>query len=490
MSLDDAAEELASDLGVDKEEVRDDLEKLVQYSVPLDEAKGSLRRKYGGGDESGGGEPASKDVADVSTDDSNVTVTARVLTVGRRSIRYEGEEQVIREGELADGTGRISYTAWTEFGLDAGDTITAGNAGVREWDGDPELNLGESTTVQFHDDPLEVPYEVGGDRDLVDLAPGDRGRNVEVRVMEVEQKTIDGRDGETDILSGVLADETARLPFTDWDPHDEVEEGASVRIEDVHVREFRGVPSVNVSEFSTVTPVEGVDATTEATRMGVREAVESGGVFDVELVGNVIEVRDGSGLIQRCPECGRVVQNDQCRSHGEVDPEDDMRVKAILDDGTDTVTVVLGRELTEEIYGGTLEEALDHARDAMDREVVADEISEQLVGGEYRVRGALSVDEYGANLDAEAFDIAVDLGMFAEFDFFWDDFADRVGYHAPGIPEDWRERDLHPELDSWETVSGINASMAEFGESVSQTLKQEYIDWEAEYEAPDDLPDF
>jgi hypothetical protein len=96
----------------------------------------------------------------------------------------------------------------------------------------------------------------------------------------------------------------------------------------------------------------------------------------------------------------------------------------------------------------------------------------------------------GTGLDAEAFGIAEELGMFEAFDFFWDSFADRVGYHAPGIPEDWKERDLHPELSSWETVSGINAAMAEFGETVSQTLKQEYIDWEADYEAPDDLPDF
>ena len=94
------------------------------------------------------------------------------------------------------------------------------------------------------------------------------------------------------------------------------------------------------------------------------------------------------------------------------------------------------------------------------------------------------------DLDEEEFVIAEDLGMFEQFDFFWDDFADRVGYHAPGIPEDWRERDLHPDLHSWETVSGINAALAEFGDTVSRTLKDEYIDWEADYEAPDDLPDF
>lgn len=95
-----------------------------------------------------------------------------------------------------------------------------------------------------------------------------------------------------------------------------------------------------------------------------------------------------------------------------------------------------------------------------------------------------------SDLDDDAFEIAEDLGMFEGFDFFWDAFADRVGYHAPGIPEDWKERELHPQLTSWETVSGINAAMAELGETVSQTLKQEYIDWEAEYEPPDDLPDF
>ena len=408
MSLDDAAEELASDLGADKEEVKEDLEKLVSYSVPMDEAKNSLRRKYGGGGGGGSDAPSETDIADIEPDTGNVTVTARVLTVGKRSIRYDGEDQVIFEGKLADETGTISYTAWTDFSLSPGDTITAGNAGVREWEGEPELNLGESTTVTLQDEPLEVTHEIGGERDLADLRPGDRGRTVEVRVLEVESKTIDGRDGETEILSGVVGDETARLPFTDWDPHDDIEADASVRLENVYVREFRGVPSVNVTEFSTIEPVADVAVSDSATRMTVSEAVATGGVFDAEVVGNVIEVRDGSGLIQRCPDCGRVVQNDQCRSHGEVDPEDDLRVKAILDDGTETVTVILGRELTEAVYGGTLAEALDDARDAMDREVVADAIAADIVGGEFRVRGTLSVDEYGANLDAEAFEASDD----------------------------------------------------------------------------------
>jgi hypothetical protein len=93
-------------------------------------------------------------------------------------------------------------------------------------------------------------------------------------------------------------------------------------------------------------------------------------------------------------------------------------------------------------------------------------------------------------VDAAEFAIVRDLDLLARFDFFWDDFADRVGYHAPGIPEDWREREIHPAIDSWETVSSINAGLTELGQVACDVLESDYIDWEADFEGPDDLPDF
>jgi len=94
------------------------------------------------------------------------------------------------------------------------------------------------------------------------------------------------------------------------------------------------------------------------------------------------------------------------------------------------------------------------------------------------------------DVTADEWEIILDLDLLSRFDFFWDDFADRVGYHAPGIPEDWKEREIHPEVDSWKTVSSINAGLTEFGQLVCETLKDDYITWESEYEAPEDLPDF
>jgi replication factor A1 len=112
--------------------------------------------------------------------------------------------------------------------------------------------------------------------------------------------------------------------------------------------------------------------------------------------------------VERCPDCGRVVQKGQCRVHGDVDAESDMRTKAVLDDGTGAVTLVVGRELTEELYGGSLEDAREEARDAMDKTVVTESIADNTVGRRWRVRGNVSVGDYGANMNVSEMEEADD----------------------------------------------------------------------------------
>ncbi len=95
-----------------------------------------------------------------------------------------------------------------------------------------------------------------------------------------------------------------------------------------------------------------------------------------------------------------------------------------------------------------------------------------------------------ASVDEGAWSVVEDLELIGEFDFFWDGFAGRIGYHAPGIPEDWQERAYHPALDSWARVSAINAGLTELGQTVCDVVEDEYVDWEQDYEPPEDLPEF
>jgi len=140
----------------------------------------------------------------------------------------------------------------------------------------------------------------------------------------------------------------------------------------------------------------------------------------------------------------------------------------------------------------TLESAVDTA-DYDDVDVQGDEyrrgeLAEALEAGAWET----AFEQWAADtgLEEPAWDIVTDLDLVGEFDFFWDSFAGRVGYHAPGLPENWRERDIHPDIQSWETVSGINAAMTELGQVVCDVLADEYLDWEAEEVDAGDLPDF
>lgn len=76
--------------------------------------------------------------------------------------------------------------------------------------------------------------------------------------------------------------------------------------------------------------------------------------------------------------------------------------------------------------------------------------------------------------------IVLDLDLTEEFDFRWDGPAAQIRYDAPSIPEDWRDRGLHPELQDWATVSAINSGLDDLGQTVADLLEEEYVDWDTE----------
>jgi replication factor A1 len=131
------------------------------------------------------------------------------------------------------------------------------------------------------------------------------------------------------------------------------------------------------------------------TVVPIEELERRGGAQSVAVQGIVIEVREGSGLVFRCPECRRVVRKGACGVHGRVEATPDLRVKAVVDDGTGSLSVVIGRELTEALLGKTLEQCKALAQEAFDAEVVRDLLADRLVARPVRVAGNVLSDDFG-----------------------------------------------------------------------------------------------
>lgn len=213
--------------------------------------------------------------------------------------------------------------------------------------------------------------------------------------LTIEATVVELWEPQSDAIGqvGLLGDETGTIKFTAWAKSDlpALEEGESYRLQNVVTDEYQGRFSVKLNRTTTIDQLDEAIDVSERT-----ESVE----------GALIDIQSGSGLIKRCPieDCTRVLQNGRCSEHGDVDGEFDLRLKAVIDDGTTAHEVIFDRTSTESITGIDLETAKDMAMDALDTGVVLEEMSDELLGRYYRVEGPalgryLLVDEF-ATVDA------------------------------------------------------------------------------------------
>jgi replication factor A1 len=230
-------------------------------------------------------------------------------------------------------------------------------------------------------------------RDLGSIETAEEWIDITAKVVELWEPRSDAI-GQV----GLLGDETGRIKFTAWAKSDlpPLEEGEVYHLGNVVTDEYEGQYSVKLNRTTTIEEAD--------------EAIEVGD-NTTEIEGALVDMQSGSGLIKRCPEddCTRVLQNGRCSEHGEVEGAFDLRVKGVIDDGRAVNEVIFNQEMTEELTGVTLDEAKEHAMDALDTSVVADNIRDEILGNYYRISGPVlgryvladEFEQLGARTDAE-----------------------------------------------------------------------------------------
>jgi replication factor A1 len=268
-----------------------------------------------------------------------------------------------------------------------------------------QVNFGNRVSIKKEDPATigEIQVAQGPPRvvGIGELREGMGYVEVKGRVLSIEPREVTVQGEAKKIFSGVLADETGKVQFTSWQDF-KLKQGEVVRISKGTVKAWRGIPQLNFDDRADVTKVkEKFPSIEELQKTDVRmigEIASKGGAADATVRGVLVEVRDGSGLIMRCPECKRALQKSMCKVHGRVEGYPDLRIKAILDDGSGAVSVVLGRELTEKLVDITLDESVRLAREKMNYEVVKDMIDEKLSLKVLSVSGSVTSDTYGLSM--------------------------------------------------------------------------------------------
>ena len=402
-------EEITRALGdkLSEEQIAEELQKYVDvYKLSIPMAKRTIVKKYGG-DSSGFSAGFQRKLAELRPNDPNVDFVAKVLSANAKEIQAKGEKKQIVFGFLGDDTTTLPYTAWEieDLQLNKGDVISVKGAYTREYQGRVQINFGNRVSIK-KEDPSTVgdiqvaqgpPRAVG----IGELREAMGYVEVKGRILSLEPREVTVQGETKKIFSGVLADETGKVQFTAWSDF-KLKQDEVVKVSRGTVKAWRGIPQLSFDERGEVIRIkEKFPSAEELRKTGVRmiaEIAAKGGAVDATVRGVLIEVRDGSGLIMRCQECKRALQKGMCKIHGRVDGYPDLRVKAILDDGSGAVGVVMSRELSEKLLDITLDESMQKAKEKMNFDIVKDEMDELLTLKILTVSGPVTADQYGLSM--------------------------------------------------------------------------------------------
>ena len=406
-NLDDHIDDILNALGDDseievkRENIEKELNKFMEYGVPIDQAKQTLIKKYGGKAvfTSSGQSSERKLISELQPNERSVNLLCRVIAVNPKEITVKGDSRKIFYGILGDESGTISFTAWnSDLDLEKGDVVEISNAYTREWQGTVQLNLGDRVNIKKTDKD-RLPESAFEPRTLKikDLRSGIGAVDVTARILEINEREAEV-DGEIKkVFSGTLADETGKAQFTSW--HDfKFKEEDVLQITGGYVKSWKGIPQLTFDQKATVKKLDKSKipkSDLKINKMPLFMLVEKRGALDVEIEGTVIEIRPGSGIILRCPECNRAMINNECSIHGKVKGKQDLRVKLVIDDGTGSVSSSLNKELTEKLVGKTLDEFKK-----IDEDTLLDEINKKLFAHRIILQGNALGDEFGTSLIA------------------------------------------------------------------------------------------
>ncbi len=243
-------------------------------------------------------------VADIEPGMEEVTVTAKVLSVGElRTFERDDPDQPegqVLNADVADETGRIRVSFWDEMASSAAENLDAGD--VLNLNGRPKDGYdGVEVTV----DQVEPAPETNIEVDLTDeyrvddLTLGASDVALVGEVLATEPiRTFDRDDGtEGQVANVLVGDETGRIRVTLWDdkagrveafdPHDTVE------IIDGYVRERDGSLELHVGDRGSITehdadvgyepdtkPIDGVAIDETVDIAGVVRSADPKRTFD------------------------------------------------------------------------------------------------------------------------------------------------------------------------------------------------------------------
>ena len=191
---------------------------------------------------------------------------------------------------------------------------------------------------------------------MSDIASVRDGMNDVRIVLQVESwssREFTNSEGETKIVrSGDVLDPSGKSRLTCWCDFDP-EIGSFIELSSARVQSWMGSPDLVVDNIEQISileeaPWDSINPEAHWVEVGLPELTSGGSRRGVSTRGTVVSVREDSGIIERCPECRRVLRDGSCSEHGPQRGMEDLRIRLVVDDDLANISLIMAREPSEE----------------------------------------------------------------------------------------------------------------------------------------------
>ena len=337
--------------------------------------------------------------------DGFVNIVARLHSLREDVIvsKESGKEFPIVRGRLVDKSGTMTFVSWVPFSQEPGTLLKIDGASIRRFRDNPEINFGDNTKIELYRDskfPSLEKLEKSTKNQISSLKDGMNDVSIVLQVESWISREFTDSEGEQKVVrSGDVLDPTGRCRLTCWSEF-EPEPGAFLKISGARVQSWNGSPDLvidtaNQAEIIDEGPWETIDPESHWVEVGLTELVSSGSRRGIGTTGHIVSVREDCGLIERCPECRRVLRDGACQEHGPQRGEEDLRLRFVIDNGISNASLIVGKESSEALLGIEMSEiAIQISTRGADS--FKSELRAKLLGQRVVVRGRSFVDQQGA----------------------------------------------------------------------------------------------
>jgi len=213
--------------------------------------------------------------------------------------------------------------------------------------------------------------------DIKDVMSGMKSVNVAGRIFRITNinsfKRKDGSDGK--VVNIFIGDNTGVAKLVLWDKQTElvsekiVDINHAIQISNAMAKENTfGDIEISIGKFGSIRSVNG-DSLPAADDLLFRHVTVPNqrvsisairqGFFEIK--GTIIQVFPSKFVFFVCPKCGKKLDVNICKDHGEVEPSPALVINTVLDDGSGDIRVTFFREQAEKALGLSAKEIFSTA---------------------------------------------------------------------------------------------------------------------------------